>query len=78
MLDDMKFITKKDFYKKCEFLKKAYDTLSFEDKRIYKYYIYSRPFIKEKYLDLMWEYLNGDVDKFVLKMCLKMEVYNGN
>ena len=56
--DELRFIGFKDFYKNSRRIKKIYDTLSLDEKWVYKYYVYSNRLISVDNLDLIWEYLN--------------------
>lgn len=61
--EKMKFIGYRDFYKKHELIKGLYTHLDKNDKRIYKYYVYSRRQLRECTCDLIWRFLN-DTDEF--------------
>jgi len=58
--EDMQFIGIKDFYIKSTFVKETYQELNLQEKWEYKYYIYARPFLKDYFKDIIWEYLNED------------------
>lgn len=47
-----------DFFPKRYKIKEIYDTLSLNDKKLYKNYVYSICFEKEYVKDLIWEFLN--------------------
>lgn len=49
----------KDFYERRNILATKYLFLSTEERMVYKWYIYSRRYIREKLCDAMWEYLNA-------------------
>lgn len=57
--DCMRFIDFADFYRRKDRITTMYWDLKYDDKVIYKYYIYSRRRIREKVCDAMWEYLNA-------------------
>ena len=57
--DNMRISGFKDFYERKDILSIKYMYLSPEDKMVYKWYIYSRRYIREKLCDAMWEYLNA-------------------
>ena len=57
--DNMRISGFKDFYNRRDIISRNYIYLSPEDKMIYKWYIYSRRYIREKLCDAMWEYLNA-------------------
>lgn len=57
--DSMRITGFKDFYERRNIILGKYRTLRPEDKIIYKYYIYSRRYLREKLCDAMWEYLNA-------------------
>lgn len=48
-----------DFYERREYLATRYLFLTTEEKTVYKWYIYSRRYIRERLCDAMWEYLNA-------------------
>lgn len=56
-----------DFYNSKENIKEIYDTLTLEEKQIYKMYVYSLCFEDDYNKDLIWEYLNDwEENKFDL------------
>lgn len=56
-----------DFYDRKNYIKDAYINLSPDDKRVYKYYIYSRRIIREKMCDTIWGFLNAeDTEELVI------------
>lgn len=57
--DNMRISGFKDFYDRKDIISRLYLHLSPDDKMIYKWYIYSRRYIREKLCDAMWEYLNA-------------------
>ena len=57
--DNMRISGFKDFYERRDILTGMYSRLSPDDKIIYKWYVYSRRYIREKICDAMWEYLNA-------------------
>lgn len=58
--EDMQFVGIKDFYLKCAYVKEIYEELSLQGKWEYKYYVYARPFLKDYFKDIIWQYLNED------------------
>lgn len=58
--EDMQFIGIKDFYIKSEYVKLMYQCLPLHEKWEYKYYVYARPFLKDYFKDIIWEYLNEE------------------
>lgn len=58
--EDMQFIGIKDFYAKSQYVRLIYQDLTLQEKWNYKYYIYARPFLKDFYKDIIWEYLNEE------------------
>ena len=66
--ENMKFIGYRDFYKKHSMLKEMYIQLSKDDKRIYKYYVYSRRQLRECTCDLIWRFLNDtdEIDDYTI------------
>ena len=59
--EDMQFIGIKDFYIKSTYVKEIYNELTLQEKWEYKYYIYARPFLKDYFKDIIWEYLNEEL-----------------
>ena len=47
-----------DFYNRRDIIRDIYSRLPSNDKRLYKYYVYSRRVLKEKVCDMIWGYLN--------------------
>jgi hypothetical protein len=76
--DDIKFIGYRAFYNKKDRVKEHYKKLNREDKTIYKYYVYSRRQLKECTCDLIWRFLNDDMEDeeyTVTETMLKDECY---
>ena len=69
MFDDrLRFFGYREFYNKREFVSKLFNYSSIKEKQIYKYYIYSRRYLKERTCDIIWEYLNAfDKEKKLIK-----------
>lgn len=66
--DNVRFSNFSDFYNKRYLIKNEYENMVFNDKLIYKYYVYSRRYLKERVCDMIWEYLNSnDIEE--LEMC---------
>ena len=57
--ETMKFMGVHDFCEMRETIERQYQQLSFAEKQMYKYYVYSHRRIKEYTCDLMWEILNS-------------------
>lgn len=47
-----------DFCMNAEVIKKEYEDMVYEEKRMYKYYVYSNSFLTTKEKNIIWEYLN--------------------
>lgn len=47
-----------DFCLNAKIIKKEYDKMSYSEKRLYKYHVYSNSFLTMKEQNLIWEYLN--------------------
>lgn len=58
MKEKLVFYSILDFFPRRYEIKKIYDTLSLNDKKLYKNFVYSMCFTKEDVKDLIWEYLN--------------------
>lgn len=56
----VRFIGFKEFYSKRGYIKMIYNHMLYQEKRMYKYYVYSHRHIKEHSCDLIWEFLNND------------------
>lgn len=66
--DNIRFSNFSDFYNKRYFIKNEYENMVFNDRLVYKYYVYSRRYLKERVCDMIWEYLNSsDIEE--LEMC---------
>lgn len=62
-----------DFYPRRKIIKKIYDSLSLDEKRIFKMYVYSLPFEEDKIKDIIWEYLNEwGLSKFELSSAYRI------
>ena len=65
-----------DFYERKSIIKHRYSLLSFENKIIYKYYIYSKRYIKEWICDAIWNYINEcPVEEMCYDNILEREYY---
>lgn len=73
--EDMKFINFRDFYKRRDVIKYAFDTLSHDERYIYKLYVYSNRLINESRLDRIWEFLNEPFGSFYYISSVSMSVY---
>lgn len=60
------FITYRSFYERSKIIRSIYQTLSNDDKQVYKYYVYSRRLLHEKTCDAIWEYINAEDDFNIL------------
>lgn len=69
--DDIRFVGYISFYERKDIIKEKYQKLSKDDKLTYKYYIYSRRYLKEYTCDLIWQFLNDD--EFITETILKKE-----
>lgn len=74
-----------DFFPRRDEIKEIYDNLSFNDKKIYKMYVYSICFEKEYVKDLIWEFLNDWeesyfklIDEYILKRRKQKDASNKN
>ena len=59
-----------DFFPRKEIIKTEYEALSLKEKRIYKMYVYSLPFMEDDIKDEIWEYLNNWLEDYK-KLCHK-------
>ena len=61
--DKMYFVGFSDFYTRRYIIRNNYRVLSSYNRKMYKYYIYSRRYMKERLCDMVWEFLNvTDID----------------
>lgn len=69
MFDDrLRFFGYREFYRKRELIEKVFNLSSSNERQIYKYYIYSRRYLRERTCDVIWEYLNAlDKEEHVIK-----------
>lgn len=66
--DNVRFSNFSDFYNKRYLIKNEYENMVFNDRLVYKYYVYSRRYLKERVCDMIWEYLNSnDIEE--LEIC---------
>lgn len=56
--ESMGFSTYNDFFKRRDDIKKKYNLLKDEIKRIYKMYVYSQRDLSRQKVDIIWEFLN--------------------
>lgn len=61
--DTMKFLGYRSFYDNRYVIKELYERLSTSDKYLYKYYVYSRRYLKERSCNIIWEFLNATDDE---------------
>ena len=73
--DNVRFIGYRGFYKDRHYIKTIYVSMSNQDKQIYKWYVYSRRYLKEYTCNLIWEFLNNidDDDTYIMEEKLKDE-----
>lgn len=74
MKERLIFYSLLDFYTKKDEIKKIYKSLSLDDIKAYKKYVYSTCFEREYVKDLIWEYLNDweeSYDKLAREYTLK-------
>lgn len=57
--DNMRFNGFLDFYARKDILSALYANLTISDKFLYKYYVYSRRYLRERTCDAIWEYINA-------------------
>lgn len=60
---NLTFIGVKDFCLRKDFIKTHYQTIDDKQIIIFKWYIYQQPFLCEGDKDMMWGFLNDDVDE---------------
>lgn len=60
MKKELVFYSILDFFPRRHEIKMIYKSLSLNDKKLYKNFVYSMCFTKEDVKDLIWEYLNDD------------------
>ena len=74
--ENMKFIDFKDFCKRRDIIKDAFNTLSLNERRIYKFYVYSNRLILEWKLDKIWEFLNEPFGSFYYVPSDSLKIYS--
>lgn len=57
--DNMRFNSFLDFYNRKDIISNSYANLKINEKAIYKYYVYSRRYLRERTCDAIWEYMNA-------------------
>lgn len=55
----MRFNGFPDFYGRKDIIAGLYANLSTNDRAVYKYYVYSRRYLRERTCDAIWEYINA-------------------
>lgn len=55
-----------EFMVKRKVIKQVLFEKTIREQYIYKLYLYSRPFISETWKDLMWDYIQNDIDELYL------------
>lgn len=63
---ELRFVGFRGFCDICDFVKSEYAKMNDEDKRIFKYYVYSRRYLKEYSCNMIWEFLNDDETEYVV------------
>ena len=56
------FIGIEDFWKHKDLIKTRYNTCQLIEILLFKWYVYQQPFLCESDKDIIWEWLNDDVD----------------
>ena len=62
IIERMYFSNFCDFYDRRKMIKHTYMALPLYERQLYKHYVYSRRYLKEKICDYMWEFLNATDD----------------
>lgn len=57
--ENIKFSNFTDFYNKRYLIHDIYSHMYTNDRIVYKYYVYSRRYLKERVCDIIWEFLNA-------------------
>lgn len=57
--DNMRFNGFPDFYGRKDIISSMYANLTTNNKFLYKYYVYSRRYLRERTCDAIWEYINA-------------------
>ena len=57
--DNMRFNGFPDFYSRKDIISSMYANLTTKNRFLYKYYIYSRRYLRERTCDAIWEYINA-------------------
>lgn len=57
--DNMRFNGFGDFDSRKDIISALYANLTISDKFLYKYYVYSRRYLRERTCDAIWEYINA-------------------
>ena len=57
--DNMKFNSFPDFYDRKDIILNRYSNLTTGDKMLYKNYVYSKRYLRERTCDAIWEYINA-------------------
>lgn len=73
---ELRFIGFRGFYNNCDYIKNEYFKMNDEDRRIFKYYVYSRRYLKECSCNLIWEFLNDDETEYAVEKDILKEECN--
>lgn len=57
--DNMRFNGFLDFYSRKDIISGLYANLTINERATYKYYVYSRRYLRERSCDAIWEYINA-------------------
>lgn len=73
----MKFETYNDFYVRRYIIKNLFDKLDYDNREIYKYYLYSNRLLSVVKVDRIWEFLVSiDNEEFVITEYKLKKFYN--
>ena len=65
---NMSYVTYSDFCNKCATIKSMFRVLNQQQKRFYKWYVYSHIGMRETHMNAIWEYLNQDESEYYLNL----------
>ena len=71
--DNMRFNGFPDFYSRKDIISSMYVNLTTNNRFLYKYYIYSRRYLRERTCDAIWEYINAATIEELIDAAMRLD-----